>query len=113
MQLLTHAIIKAIASEYHNLFVFNLMETDLYVGKLLILRGHQMDMDNPAVLFSGIIIGAIGMGLFVYGRKSSDLQSLGLGVIFSILPFFAHTLLVIWGISGLCASLAYISRRFA
>tara|TARA_R110002111_G_scaffold131982_1_gene197527 strand:- start:152 stop:370 length:219 start_codon:yes stop_codon:yes gene_type:complete len=72
-----------------------------------------MDMDNPAVLFSGMIIGAIGMGLFVHGRKSSDLKSLGLGMVFSVLPFFAHTLLVMWGVSGLCASLAYISRRMA
>ena len=72
-----------------------------------------MNMDNPAVLFSGIIIGALGMGFFVYGKKSADLKALGLGVVFSILPLVAHSLLVIWGVTGLCASLAYFSRKLA
>jgi hypothetical protein len=70
-----------------------------------------MDMDNPLLLFSGILIGAIGMGLFIYGKKNSDLGALLMGVVLSVLPLMSHTMLVMWGITGLSSAGMYLLRR--
>jgi len=70
-----------------------------------------MNLDHPAVLFSGVLIGAIGMGFFVYGKKTPDFRALLFGVLLSVVPLLAHTLLVLWGITGLGATLFYASGR--
>ena len=70
-----------------------------------------MDFDNPGVLFSGLIIGAVGMGFFIYGKKNADFRSLLAGVALSVIPFVGHSLLALWGATGLCASVYYASTR--
>lgn len=70
-----------------------------------------MDLDNPAVLFSGILIGALGLGFFMHGKRNADFRTLLAGVALSVLPLTAHTLLVLWGCTGLCASALYVSNR--
>ncbi len=72
-----------------------------------------MDLDNPSVLLSGVIIGAFGMGFFIYGKKSADFRALLMGVALSVLPLFAHSLLVLWGLAGLCATAMYAARRLS
>ena len=72
-----------------------------------------MDLDNPAVLFSGKLIATIGHGLFIYGRKAPDTRSLVAGIALSVLPFMAHSMLALWGITSICALTLYISRRMA
>ncbi|MCB9838173.1 MAG: hypothetical protein H6813_02440 [Phycisphaeraceae bacterium] len=72
-----------------------------------------MDFDNPAVLFSGMLIGAIGLGLLIYGKKAPDFGCLLSGLALSVIPFFAHTMLALWGLSGLTASALYLMRKMA
>ena len=75
-------------------------------------RSLAMELDNPSVLLSGVLIGAVGMGLFIYGKKSADYRALLMGVSLSVLPLLAHTMLVLWGLTGACAALMYAARRF-
>lgn len=75
-------------------------------------RSLAMELDNPSVLLSGVLIGAVGMGFFIYGKKSADYRALLMGVALSVLPLLAHTMLVLWGITGACAALMYAARRF-
>ncbi len=70
-----------------------------------------MDFDSPAVLFSGILTGAVGMGFFIYGKKNADFRSLLAGVALSVIPFVGHSLLTLWGATGLCASVFYATTR--
>lgn len=70
-----------------------------------------MDFDNPALLFSGMFIGLIGFGYFIYGKKNSDMRALLFGVVLSVVPFFAHTMLVLWGLTGLSSVGMYALRR--
>ncbi len=70
-----------------------------------------MDLDNPAVLISGILIGAVGMGFFMHGKRNADLRTLFAGITLSALPLLAHTMLALWGFTGLCASALYVSNR--
>jgi uncharacterized membrane protein (UPF0136 family) len=70
-----------------------------------------MNLDSPAVLFSGMLIGTIGFGLFMYGRKTPNVPCLVAGIVFSLVPFVAHSLLALWGISGACGAALYVLRR--
>lgn len=70
-----------------------------------------MDFDNPSIMFSGMLIGAIGLGLLIYGKNAPDFRFLMSGIALSVIPFFAHSMLALWGLSGLCASALYFSRR--
>ena len=72
-----------------------------------------MDLDNPAILLSGVIIGSLGLGFFIYGKKSADFRALLMGVALSVLPLFAHSMLALWGLTGLCAGAMYAARRFS
>ena len=70
-----------------------------------------MDFDHPSVLLSGMLIGAVGMGFFIYGKKNTDLKALLMGVALSVVPLLAHSMLVLWGVTGLCATAHYLSGR--
>lgn len=74
-------------------------------------EGFLMDLDHPAVLFSGLILGAIGMGMFIYGKKQQRLDCLAVGAALSVLPMVAHSLLVIWGVAAACLGGMYAKSR--
>ncbi|MFG0246001.1 MAG: hypothetical protein ACF8MF_08140 [Phycisphaerales bacterium JB052] len=70
-----------------------------------------MELDNPAVLFSGILIGAAGMGFFISGKRNASPRAQLAGVALSIIPFVGHSLQALRGATGLCASVLYVSGR--
>ncbi len=70
-----------------------------------------MNFDDPGVMLSGVLIGTVGMGLFLYGKKAADYRALLMGVALSVLPLVAHTMLLLWGVTGACATVMYVSRR--
>lgn len=70
-----------------------------------------MDLDHPAVLFSGLVIGAVGLGLFLYGKRAPDLPTLAAGAALGVLPLFAHSLVVLWGLTALCGGGLYVVKR--
>lgn len=55
-----------------------------------------MDLGNPWLLLSGLLISCVGMVLFNYGRKETDLKSLGVGIAMCVFPYFASTMLILW-----------------
>lgn len=70
-----------------------------------------MDLDHPAILFSGLILGAIGAGFFLYGKKQGRLDCLAIGVVLSVVPMIAHSLLIIWGTAVACVGGMYAQSR--
>ena len=70
-----------------------------------------MDLDHPAVLFSGLILGCIGMGFFIYGKKQGRLDCLAVGLVLGVVPMVAHSLLVIWGVAAACLGGMYAQSR--
>jgi hypothetical protein len=70
-----------------------------------------MDLDHPAVLFSGLVLGAIGMGFFIYGKKQARLDCLAIGVVLSVVPLLAHSLLILWGTAAACLGALYAQSR--
>lgn len=68
-----------------------------------------MSFDSPAVLFSSII-GMLGFVMFMYGRCETEVRYLAAGVALSAIPFFGHSLLVLWGLAGACGAGLYLTR---
>ena len=70
-----------------------------------------MDFSHPWALFSGLLIGLIGMAVFIYGKKQTDLKCLGVGVVLCVFPYFVTSLLLMWGLTVACLGLLYASAR--
>ena len=70
-----------------------------------------MNLDNPAFLFSGLLLGAVGMGMFIYGKKQQRLDCLAVGAVLGVLPMVAHSLLLMWGVAGVCIGGMYARSR--
>ena len=57
-------------------------------------------MEDPALLFWGIMFGAIGLGFFSYGKKQKAVVPLVTGIALFIVPYFLSNvyLLAITGV---------------
>ena len=55
---------------------------------------------SPGMLLSSVVIGSVGLGLFLYGKKSGNMKCLGAGVVLSVAPYFAPTVALMWLIAG-------------
>jgi hypothetical protein len=65
---------------------------------------------DPASLFLDLVIGAVGMALFVYGKKAERWPHLGAGLLLMVYPYFVDGALWMFLIGagiivGLAASL--------
>ena len=69
-----------------------------------------MDFDLSSIA-SGIFIGAVGMLLFMRGKREADLKCLGMGLVMCIYPYFVASLLLTWGIFGLCLGGLYVMAK--
>lgn len=56
----------------------------------------MMDMSNPAVFISGVLVSLIGMGLFIFGKRSEQYGSLACGLVLMALPIMIHAVLWLW-----------------
>jgi len=70
-----------------------------------------MDLENPALLLSGMFIGLLGLALLIYGKKTMHLPTLAAGAAMSVLPLFSSSLLTLWCVAAGCAAGVYASRR--
>ena len=59
------------------------------MGMCVSISGKSTAMDfSPGNLFASMLIGSIGFGLFIYGKKQQRLPQLVTGIVLSIYPFF-------------------------
>lgn len=71
-----------------------------------------MNLGDPWVLFSGMLIGAVGLFLFVRGKREADFTCLGAGAAMCVYPYFVGSLAVMWGLFALCVGgLYWASKR--
>lgn len=73
-----------------------------------------MDFDFSS-LFSSFLIGTIGLGFFMYGKKASAPLPLGVGLAMMIYPYVIANLMVMWAIAAVLFVVPFIpyimSRR--
>jgi nitrogen fixation-related uncharacterized protein len=63
-------------------------------------------MPSPAVLLASVLFGAIGLGAFLYGKKTYRWKPLGLGVALMVYPYFISRAWLLYLIgAALCAGL--------
>jgi hypothetical protein len=61
-----------------------------------------MDLGDPMVLFSGLLIGMVGMVLFIYGKKQGNMKAIAAGAVMCVYPYFVGSLLVLWVVFAAC-----------
>ncbi len=71
-----------------------------------------MELPDLSLLFSSLIIGTVGLGMFLYGKRKPEPKCLGIGAVMCVYPYFVHSLLVMWLIAGACAVAAYFLPSF-
>lgn len=70
-----------------------------------------MDLGNPGVLLSGILIGAVGMVLLIYGKKTENLKALLVGLVMCVFPYFVGSLAILWLGAAACIGGLYAWSR--
>lgn len=70
-----------------------------------------MDLGNPLVLFSGLLIGMVGFVLFMYGKKQQEPRPLIAGALLCVYPYFVASLLITWLIFALIVGGLYALSR--
>lgn len=68
---------------------------------------------SPGMMLSGLVIGSVGLGLILYGKKAGSAKCFTTGLILSVAPVFAHTLAVMWIIAGACIAGLYGLSKWA
>jgi len=71
-----------------------------------------MDL-SPGMLFSGMIIGTIGLAILIYGKKNANGKCLCAGIAMSVAPFLVHSLVLMWLIAAGCAVGLYGVSKWA
>lgn len=73
-----------------------------------------MDLSSPGSLIASLVVGSIGLGLFMYGKRMSRAPQLAVGSILMIFPYFVSSVVPMLGISGaLLGGLWYTQRHGA
>jgi hypothetical protein len=70
-----------------------------------------MELPEFGQLISGLFIGAVGLAMFIYGKKRPEPKCLGIGLAMCIYPYFVHSMVIMWGIAALCVAGAYVLPR--
>ena len=63
-----------------------------------------MDLSNPVLLFSGLVISTIGLALFIHGKKMERLRNLLIGLAMMIYPIFIPSVLWLWVVAAACVA---------
>ncbi len=66
-------------------------------------------MPTPGSLFGAIVFGAIGMGAFVYGKRTGKARAMLIGVALMGYPYFVDDATLVFAIgAGLCSLLYFL-----
>jgi hypothetical protein len=67
---------------------------------------------SVGLLFSGLVIGTVGLGVFVYGKRMESIRALACGVALMAFPYFVHSVLLMWIIAAACVGGTWAIGRF-
>ena len=67
-------------------------------------------MPTPAALFGAIVFGSIGMAAFVYGRKSSLLKPVVIGIALMGFPYFVSETWALFAVGAALSGALFIFR---
>lgn len=67
-----------------------------------------MELPSFGVLFSSLLIGAVGLGLLIYGKRRPEPKCLLIGIAMCVYPYFVSSLVVMWLIAAACIAAAWV-----
>ena len=67
-------------------------------------------MPSTASLFAGLLFGAIGMGAMIYGKKTSNIKAVLIGIGLSVYHYFIEETVLLYGIGFALCVLLYFCR---
>ena len=70
-----------------------------------------MDSFAPAPLFVSLIIGAVGLGLFLYGKRQKRLPQMFAGLVLMAFPYFVPSVLWMVAIAVVIVGLTWMAAR--
>ncbi|RMH12894.1 MAG: amino acid transport protein [Planctomycetota bacterium] len=59
----------------------------------------MFELSMPLVL-SGLVLGSLGLGIFIWGKREQELSAVVVGLALGILPMCIHSLGLLWLVSG-------------
>ena len=65
---------------------------------------------STSTLFAGVIFGAIGAGVFVYGRKQRRVLPFFIGVALMVYPYFFDDAWLLWGTGIVLVAALFVFR---
>jgi hypothetical protein len=71
-----------------------------------------MDLGNPWGLFSGLVVGAIGFVVFVYGKRQAEPRCLLTGAVLCVYPYFVESVAWMWVVAAACLGVLYAWTRW-
>ena len=66
---------------------------------------------EPASLFASLLIGVVGLAIFVYGKNQRRAPQLAVGLILMIYPYFIPNTLLMSGIAAALLALLWGATR--
>lgn len=70
-----------------------------------------MDLSNPWTLLSGLVLGLIGMALFISGKKKANIPCLGAGTLLCVAPYFIASQVLLWLLAAAVLGGVYMVGR--
>ena len=67
-------------------------------------------MNSPALLMWGMLFGAIGFGLFLYGKKQKSVVPLITGIALSVVPYFIANVYALVMVGVILVAIPYFVR---
>lgn len=69
-----------------------------------------MQLPTPGNLFAWIVLGAIGMAAFVYGKNTQKAKPMIIGIALMVYPYFVSSTLLLYGIGIALTAALFIFR---
>lgn len=67
----------------------------------------------PAVLISGLLIGATGFAMFIWGKNQQDFPILTAGFVLGVMPMLVTSVLTLWLVTAAIFAGVWVHRRYA
>jgi hypothetical protein len=66
---------------------------------------------DPLNLFVSLVLGSIGVGYFIYGKKQGKMVALLAGLVLMVFPYFVSNLAAMLGIGAAVMAAPYLAGR--
>ena len=72
-----------------------------------------MDFSSPASMFSGLMVGTLGVAMFVFGKRRQSLTPMLGGVALGVLPMLVASVALLWTLAAACLGAAVLATGIA